>query len=244
MRDALVIFRREFKSYFLSPIAYVFGALFLGVQIYLGTTGTMVHGRGATMFVFFTILPWVLLFFVPALTMRLWAEERKLGTLELLMTFPVTVASLIAGKFFAALLFLVLVLMLTLGVPWTLAMYGDLDWGPVFGAYIGAVFMASAYLSVGMFFSSLTRDQIVALLMALVTLLLLFIVGMPAMRIYMDVWAPSWALDLLGAVSPYRYFGSIARGVLDTRDFVYYGAFCTFFLWLNGLVLKARRVNG
>jgi ABC-2 type transport system permease protein len=198
---------------------------------------------------FFSLLPLIFLFFVPALTMRLWAEERKLGTLELLLTFPVTVSQLITGKFLAAVCYLSVLLLLTLGYPITLAIYGDIDWGPVVGAYLGALLMASAYLSVGMFFSSMTRDQIVALLLSLVTLGILYLLGWPtfldALRGVLPRWLPvEWIVFVLEAISPFKYFLSIARGVLDTRDFIYYLCFCGFFLHANSLVLQARRHNG
>ena len=249
MHEAAIILRRELKSYFLSPIAYVFGGLFLGVQLYLSTASSLQNGLGASMQGFFALLPFIFLFFVPALTMRLWAEERKMGTLELLMTFPVTVPQLITGKFLAAVSYLAILLLLTLGYPITLAIYGNVDWGPVLGAYLASMLMASAYLSVGMFFSSMTRDQIVALLLSLVTLGALYMLGWPnfleALRGILPGWLPvNGILVVLEAVSPFKYFVSIARGVLDTRDFVYYLCFCGFFLHANALVLRARRERG
>jgi ABC-2 type transport system permease protein len=244
MRETAVIMRRELRSYFLSPIAYVFGVLFLGVLLYFAATDMLVHRKSARMDAFFGLLPWMFLVFMPALTMRLWAEERKLGTLELLLTFPVTATQLILGKFLAALGYLAIVLLLTLGLPITLGMYGELQWGPVIAAYLAALLMAAAYLSIGMFFSSITRDQIIALLLAVVALALLYLLGRPAFLIQLGKWLPGPVVAFLGAISPYRYFESIARGVIDTRDVVYYAAFCGFFLHLNALVLRARRQNG
>ncbi len=249
MREASIILRRELKSYFLSPIAYVFGGLFLGVQLYLSTATTLQHGAITSMQTFFSLLPLIFLFFVPALTMRLWAEERRQGTLELLLTFPVKVSQLITGKFLAAVCYLSVLLLLTLGYPITLAIYGDIDWGPVVGAYLAALLMASAYLSVGMFFSSMTRDQIVALLLALVTLGIFYLLGWPtfldALLGVLPRWLPvEWIVFVLEAISPFKYFLSISRGVLDTRDFIYYLCFCGFFLHANSLVLQARRHKG
>ena len=249
MREAAIVLRRELRSYFLSPIAYVFGGLFLGVQLYMSTSTALQQGAAASMQGFFSLLPLIFLFFVPALTMRLWAEERKLGTLELLMTFPVKVSQVITGKFLAAVSYLAVLLLLTVGYPITLAIYGNLDWGPVVGAYLAALAMASAYLSVGMFFSAMTRDQIVALLLALVSLGALYLLGWPSflagLRIVLPGWLPvDWIVAVLEAVSPFKYFLSISRGVLDTRDFIYYVCFCGFFLYANALVLKARRHKG
>jgi ABC-2 type transport system permease protein len=244
VREISVIFRRELKSYFLSPIAYVFGVLFLGVLLYLATQRQIVDGQQASMQAFFGLLPVVFLFFLPGLTMRLWAEERRSGTIELLMTFPVRIGHLISGKFFAALAFLAVLLLFTIGLPVTLATYGSLDWAPVLGAYVASLLLAGAYLAVGMFWSSLTRDQIVALLLSLVSLLLLYAFGFPVVAEWIAGFLPTWAVDLLGGISPYKYFESIARGVFDTRDIVYYLCFCGFFLHANALVLNNRRLKG
>ncbi|MGE3174510.1 MAG: ABC transporter permease [Planctomycetota bacterium] len=244
MRETAVIFRRELKSYFLSPIAYVFGVLFLGILLYLAARSQLVHGQQASMQGFFGLLPMVFLFFLPGLTMRLWAEERRSGTLELLMTFPVRIGHLISGKFFAALAFLAVMLLLTLGLPLTLWAHGSLDWGPVVGAYLASLLLAGSYLAVGMFWSSTTRDQIVALLLALVSLLVLYAIGYPAVTEWIAGFLPSAVVDLLSGISPHQYFNSISRGVFDTRDFVYYLCFCGFFLHANAMVLHSRRQKG
>jgi len=247
MREVAVIFRRELKSYFVSPIAYVFGVLFLAVVMLLSLVLGFVplsSGAQASMQGFFWLLPIVFLFFLPGLTMRLWAEERKSGTLELLMTFPVRIGQLISGKFLAALVFLAAILALTFVLPLTLRIYGNLDWGPVIGAYVATILLASAYIAAGMFWSAMTRDQIVALLLALVTLLVLYALGFPLLLEWLASSFPSWLLDLMNAISPYKYFESITRGVLDTRDLIYFACFCGFFLHANALVLHARRQKG
>jgi ABC-2 type transport system permease protein len=246
MHEVAIIARRELKSYFASPIAYVFGALFLALIGYLTAPDMLVHGRPATMQEFFSYLPILFVVFLPALTMRLWAEERKLGTIELLMTFPVTVWQLIVGKFAASLVYMALVLALTLGLPLTLTIYGGLDWGPVIAAYVGTLLLAGAYVSVGMFCSSVTRDQIVAMLLAAVILLGLLLLGMAPVQLRLGeaLSAVPLLVDALTGLSPYSYFASISRGVLDSRDIVYYVAFCAFFLYANALVLNGRRIKG
>jgi len=245
MSQALVIMRRELKSYFASPIAYVFGALFLAIQLWLAHLTTWRHGAVASMQPFFQVfLPWTFMVFVSALTMRLWAEERKLGTLELLMTFPVRVRDLIAGKFLAVVAYLALMLVLTLGFPITIATFGNLDWGPVLCAYLASLLLAGSFAAVGMFFSSITRDQIVALLCTLVSLLLLLLLGQPLLTELMAGVLPRVLVEAIAAVSPARHFASIARGVIDTGDVVYYLCFIGFFLYLNALVLHGRRVRG
>ncbi len=242
MREVGILMRRELRSYFASPIAYVFGGLFLLVLTYLSAPDMLKQGQGASMQMFFVLLTWVFVVFVPPLTMRLWAEERKMGTLELLMTFPVTAPQVIAAKFFASLLFLAMVLALTFGLPITLSLYGALDWGPVISAYIASLFLAAAYLSVGMFCSSLTKDQLVAMLVALVMILALALA--PQFLFKFEGSVPDFILVIVGAISPTTYFESIARGVIDTRDIVFFICFCGFFLYLNVMALQGRRLKG
>jgi len=244
VREGLVILRRELRSYFTSPIAYVVGVLLAGVLLFLSATMTLQNGAQASMQAFFGWLPLVLLVFVPALTMRLWAEERKLGTIELLMTFPVRTTHLVLGKFAAAVLYLGFVLVLTLGLPLTLAAYGRLDWTPVLGSYVASLLFASSFVAVGMFWSSLTRDQIVAMLVSLVSLAILYLLGFPMLIEAVGRSLPAIVVDVMNGISPYKYFESIARGVLDTRDIVYFACFCGFFLWANALVLQSRRRKG
>ncbi|MBL9080017.1 MAG: ABC transporter permease subunit [Planctomycetes bacterium] len=244
MRDSLVIFRRELKSYFYSPIAYVFGVLFLGVLLYIAAKGSLVAGMQASMQGFFGLLPLLLLIFVPPLTMRSWAEERKTGTIELLMTYPAHTGSLVAGKYLASVAYLGFVLVLTLGLPLTLGAYGRLDWPPVVGAYLASLLFAGSFVAVGMFFSSLTRDQIVAMLVSLFVLAVLYLLGHPLLAGLFLEWLPTWGVDLVHGLSPYKYFESIARGALDTRDLVYFACFQGFFLYANALVLHHRRTKG
>jgi ABC-2 type transport system permease protein len=244
MRETLVIFRRELRSYFLSPIAYVFGVLLLSLLLWYTTEAMLQNGARASGDAFFGTLPFMLILFVPGLTMRTWAEERKLGTLELLMTFPVTIGQLVMGKFLATVTYLAFVLLLTIGLPLTLAAYGKLDWTPVLGSYVASLLFAGSFVAVGMFWSSLTRDQIVAMLLSLVSLFVLYQIGNPQNVEYASGWMPAWMVDVISAASPFKYFVSIARGVLDTRDFVYFACFCGFFLYANALVLHARRQRG
>ena len=240
-RQTRVVFRRELKSYFLSPIAYVFGVLFLGVLLFLSAQSSIVHGAPANMQPFFLFLPWVFLMFLPGLTMRLWAEERKLGTIELLLTFPVRTSQVVLGKFGAVVVYLAFILLMTLGLPMTLGSYGSIDWPPVLGAYLASLLFAGSFVAVGMFWSSLTKDQIVALLASIVSLSVLFLLGYPSLIEFFGQSMPLWCVDVLNGISPFKYFLSISRGVFDTRDFIYFACFCGFFLYCNVLVLKVRR---
>ncbi|MAE77471.1 MAG: ABC transporter [Planctomycetes bacterium] len=242
MSDTWTITKRELRSYFLSPIAYVVGALFLGIGAYMFFQIVFIEaGRAAEarMDAYFGRLPMFFLVLVPALAMRLWSEERKLGTIELLLTFPVRTGSLIMGKFLGALLFLSVLMLLTLIYPITLAALGDLDWGPVIGGYLGALLLAAAYLSLGLFVSSTTQDQIIALIVSVVVLLLLYY--LPGIAAF---FLPPALIDTVMLASPVVHFQSIARGVLDLSDVIYYVVFCAFFLFLNHVTIEVRKWAG
>ena len=244
MRETLVVFRRELRSFFLSPIAYVFGILLVSVLLYYVSEGALQNGARASAEGLFATLPLMLVLFLPGLTMRMWAEERKLGTLELLMTFPVRIGQLVIGKFLACVVYLACVLALTIGLPLTLGAYGKLDWTPVLGSYLASLLFAGSFVAVGMFWSSTTRDQMVAMLLSLVSLFVLYQLGNPQNVEYASDWMPAWLVDLVSGLSPHKYFVSIARGVLDSRDIVYFACFCGFFLYANALVLESRRQRG
>lgn len=242
MGDIWVITKREFRSYFLSPIAYVVGALFLFYGAYEFFQIVFIDaGRAAEarMNIYFSQLPLYFLVLIPALSMRLWSEERKLGTLELLLTFPVRTGSLILGKFSGALLFLATLLGLTLLYPITLASLGPLDWGPVVCGYIGALLLGASYLALGMFISSLSRDQIIALILTVVVLMLLF--RLPQIAAF---FLPKGMVEPLMVISPVTHFMSIARGVLDLGDLIFYSAFIALFLFLNSVTLELRKWVG
>lgn len=244
MRETLVIFRRELRSYFLSPIAYVYGTVMLVVLLLAASFLSLVQGAQASMQLFFLVLPVASIVLISGLTMRLWAEERKMGTIELLMTFPVRFSHLVLGKFFATLCYLGFVLVLTLGLPLTLGAYGRIDWPPVVAGYVASLLFAGSFIAVGMFWSSLTREQLIALNLTGLSLSVLYLLGWPWLVDWLTGWMPAWLLDLVTGVSPYKYFESISRGVLDTRDFVYFACFCGFFLYANALVLHHRRQRG
>lgn len=246
MRETTIVMRRELQSFFYSPIAYVFGLLFLIIMCWAGAV-RVAHGGPADLSSWFALFPVIFLFFLPALTMRLWAEERRSGTLELLLTFPVTIAQLIGGKFLASMLYLSLLLALTIGIPATMGAYGELDWYPVGMTYLASLLMAASYVAVGMFWSSITRDQIIAFLLSVVSLGVLYF--MPRLGPLLTGLLPSWlggdniVLYVL-ALSPQHYFSSIARGVADSGDLIYYLCFCVFFLHANAMVLYGKRVKG
>jgi ABC-2 type transport system permease protein len=236
MRNTVPIFKREFASYFNSPIAFIYLTVFLGLSSWLFLKGFFLVGE-ASLRSFFGLVPWIFLFFVPAITMRLWAEEKKVGTMELLMTLPVTDAEAVLGKFLASFIFLLLSLALTFILPTVVSLLGDPDPGQVFGGYLGSVLIGAAYLSIGLFISSLTENQIVAFIVSVVAIFVLFILGAD----FVLFGIPDWLVPVFSFLGLGGHFDSISRGVVDTRDLVYYFSVIGFFLYLNTRSIEARR---
>ncbi|MBN1295739.1 ABC transporter permease [bacterium] len=236
MNDVLAIFRREFRSYFDSPVAYIFITVFLVLAGWLFYSGFFIMNF-ASLRSYFDLLPWMFLFFVPAVTMRLWSEEKKLGTMELLMTLPVRDIDVVIGKFLASFSFMTLTILLTFPLIITVFALGNPDSGPIIGGYLGAILMGGAYLSIGMFASSLNENQIIAFILGVVICFGLFMVGegFVLMRV-----PGSWAafFQYLGLGSHFR---SIGRGVIDSRDIVYYFSVIFFFLFMNLRALESRK---
>jgi len=231
---------REMSAYFHSPIAYVFLVVFAGAALFTVFNLDAFFARGrADMRGLFEAIPFLTLLLVPALTMRLWAEEEKQGTLEILLTLPAREIELVTGKFLASLALLATGLLLTLPLPLTISLggLGNLDWGPVWGGYVGALLLGSAYLAVGQFVSSMTENQILAFILALVACLALYGVGTEAFTgLFSDRTAA--VLRSLGTGSR---FESVARGVIDLRDLLYYLSLTVFFLTLSVGALRAKR---
>ncbi|MEW5802386.1 MAG: ABC transporter permease subunit [bacterium] len=236
MNNIFAIFKKEFRSYFNSPIAYIFITAFLVFSGWLFFRGFFLIGE-ATMRPFFSILPWEFLFFVPAVTMRLWAEEKKLGTIELLMTFPLSDYEIVMGKFLAAFLFLTITVLLTATFPLTLFYLNKPDLGPIIGGYLGALLMGAAYLSIGLFISSLTENQIVAFIVSIFTCFALFIIGEQIVITAL----PSWLARIFTFLGLGAHFESIGRGVIDSRDLIYYVSVIVFFLFLNIRSVESRK---
>ncbi|HAJ78666.1 MAG TPA: ABC transporter, partial [Fibrobacteres bacterium] len=176
MQNIMSIFKREFKAFFLSPIAYIFITVYLIATTFLFFQGFFIMDQ-ADMRGYFGILPWVFLFFVPAITMRSWAEEKKMKTLELLLTWPVKDFEVVVGKFLASFSLLVIVLLLSLTIPISIAIIGHPDAGQIIGQYIGSMLMGAAYVAIGLWVSSLTENQIVAFILGVVLTFVLFIIG-------------------------------------------------------------------
>jgi ABC-2 type transport system permease protein len=236
MKTILTIFWKEFRGYFNSPIAYIFIISFLVFTNWLFFKGFFLMNQ-ASLRSFFSILPWVFMFLAPAVTMRSWAEEKKLGTVELLMTLPVRDYEVVLGKFLAGFIFLIVTLLCTFPLPLTVMAVGNPDIGPIWGGYLGAFLMGGAYLAIGCFASSLTENQIVAFIIAIFLSFTLLIIGENLVIMNLPAaLVPVFTFLGLGA-----HFESIGRGVIDSRDIVYYSSIIGFFLFLNGLSVESRK---
>lgn len=239
-----VIARRELAGYFESPIAYVFIVIFL---LLAGFFTFMVAGffeRGeATLDSFFAWLPWLYLFLVPAIGMRMWSEERRLGTMELLLTMPVTPWQAILGKFLAAWLVLALALLLTFPVVVTVNYLGNPDNGVIAAGYIGSLLLAGAYLSIAAMTSALTRNQVVSFILAVVICLFLVLVGYTPVTNLLVQWANPWLVQAVSSFSVMTHFESIRKGVLDSRDLIFFFSVIGFSLFTTSVILRSYRAG-
>jgi ABC-2 type transport system permease protein len=238
------VMRRELKSYFLTPVAYVFIVIFLILSntftFYLGSF----YERGqADLAPFFNFHPWLYLFLVPALSMRLWAEERKSGSIELLMTLPIELWQAVVGKYLAAWLFTALALALTFPIWITVNYLGDPDNGVVAAAYLGSLLMAGGFLAVGSCISATTRNQVIAFILSVVACFLLLLAGFPLVLDVFSAWAPQALVDTIASLSFLTHFSSISKGVIDLRDLVYFGLLITVMLYANAIVLELKKAD-
>ncbi len=241
MKNIWTILQREFASYFASPIAYVFMIVFLlGTGIHFAYIGDVFTIDRTEMRLFFETLPMTFLVLVPALTMRLWSEERKLGTFEVLMTLPMTPLQITLGKFTAAWGILGITLLFTLPIPIVLSTLGPLDWGPIAGGYLGSFLLGGAYLSIGAFASSISRDQIIAFILTALMLSFFVVIGQNDVLALVGDWSHN-LVTLCTNVGFLPHFDSIARGVIDSRDILYFLSITGFFLALNRFTIESHR---
>lgn len=231
----LTVAKREYKAYFLSPIAYVYLVTFLVIANWIFFRAFFVIGQ-ADMRPLFGMMPWIFLFFVPAVSMSKWAEERKQGTLELLFTLPIDDICIVIAKFLAGLGLIATALALTTPIVMTIAMLGNMDMGATIGGYLGLLFLGGAYLSIGLAISSLTENQIIAFILGVAGSFVVLIIGTPLV-IGGKASVLTHILQYAGLAT---HFESISRGVLDSRDVVYYLSVIGFFLYLNLKILKTK----
>jgi ABC-2 type transport system permease protein len=241
MRNIRVIAKRELGAYFTSPVAYVFLVIFLLLTGFFTFTAGQFFERGeASLGAFFGWHPWLYLVLVPAVGMRLWAEERRGGTLELLLTMPLTPWQAIVGKFLASWIFLALALALTFPVVLTVNVLGSPDNGMIFAGYLGSLFLAGAYLAVTCMTSAMTRNQVVAFILSVVVCLFLILVGFNPVTDLLARWASPAFIDTVAAFSVVTHFDGFQKGVIDTRDLFFFFSVIGFSLFATSVILRNR----
>jgi ABC-2 type transport system permease protein len=244
MHNVCTIFRREFASYFATPLAFVFIVIFLIlVGVFAFYIGHFYERGQADLAPFFSYHPWLYLFLIPALSMRLWAEERKAGTIELLMTLPVTLWQAVLGKFLAAWLFAGVALALTFPMWITVNYLGDPDNGTILAAYVGSFLMAGGFLAIGACISATTRNQVIAFIFTVVVCFLFLLAGFALVLEVFEGWAPQPIVDAVASLSFLTHFTSISKGVIDFRDLLYFGTLIVAWLAANAIVLELKKAD-
>lgn len=240
----LTVARRELIGYFATPVAWVFIVIFLVMSgVFTFYIGSFYERGIADLAPFFQFHPWLYLFLVPAISMRLWAEERRSGTIELLLTLPITPWQAVAGKFLAAWLFIGLALVLTFPTWMTVNYLGSPDNGAILAAYIGSWLMAGGFLAIGSCISALTRNQVVAFIISVVVCFGFLLSGLPMVMNLFSGWAPQALLDAIADFSFLAHFAAISRGVIDIRDLVYFALVIVFWMVANTIILDIKKAD-
>lgn len=238
------IAKRELTGYFASPVAYVFLFFFLLLcGFFTFRLGGFFERGEASLTAFFIWHPWLYLFLVPAVGMRLWSEERRLGTIELLLTMPVTAWQAIVGKFAASWLFLGLGLALNFPLVLTVGYLGDPDLGPILCGFVGSFMLAGSYLAISCMTSALTRNQVVSFILSVVVCLLLILAGFPPVTNMLVGWASPALIEFVAAFSVITHFESFQRGVLDSRDVIFFASVIVFSLFTTGVIIRGHRAG-
>jgi ABC-2 type transport system permease protein len=244
MGAVITVMRRELSGYFSTPVAWVFIVIFLVMSgTFTFYIGSFYEREIADLAPFFQFHPWLYLFLVPAIGMRVWAEERRSGTIELLLTLPLTTGQAVVGKFLAAWLFIGLALLLTFPIWLTVNYLGNPDNGIILAGYIGSWLMAGGFLAIGSCMSALTRNQVVAFILSVVVCFGFMLSGLPMIMNLFTGWAPQALLDAIADFSFLAHFSSIAKGVVDVRDLVYFGLVMTFWLLANAIILEMKKAD-
>ena len=245
MNATAVIFKRELAGYFATPVAYVFIVIFLLLTgIFSFYLGNFFERGQADLRSFFIFQPWLYLFLIPAIGMRLWAEERKTGTIELLLSLPISLAATVLGKFLAAWAFTAIALALTFPMWITVAYLGDPDHGVIFAGYIGSLLMAGGYLAITACISAITKNQVIAFVVAVMICFMFTVSGAPMVLDFFAAWTPKPVLDAISSFSFIIHFNAIVDGVIDLRDIVYFASLIVFWLFANAVVVDAKRAAG
>jgi len=244
MRSTLVIFRRELASYFATPLAYVFIVIFLALAGALAFFLGNFFDRGQDdLQPFFSFHPWLYLVLIPALAMRLWAEERKSGTIELFLTLPISIASAVLAKFLASWAFAGIALVLTFPFWITVNILGSPDNGVILASYVGSFLMAGAFLAVGAALSALTKNQVIAFVLTAALCFLFTVSGSDLVLGFLTGWAPQAVLSAVRSFSFLQHFTAIVRGVIDVRDAVFFVSVIALFLYANAVIVEVKKAD-
>ncbi len=236
------VFRRELSGYLATPVALVFIVIFLVLAgVFTFKLGGFYMRQQADLRPFFDFHPWMYLFLIPALSMRLWAEERRSGTIELLLTLPITPAGAVLGKFLAAWVFAGLALTLTFPIWMTVNFLGEPDHGAIFAGYLGSFLLAGGFLAVGSVMSAATKSQVIAFILSVVVCLVLLLAGLPPVVDFIKDAVPQWMVDAVTGMSFLTRFENISRGVIDVRDIVYFVSLIGVSLGVTTVVLEAKK---
>jgi ABC-2 type transport system permease protein len=243
MRNVLIIARRELGGYFATPVAVVFIVIFLALQgVLTFNLGNFFDRNQADLVPFFNFLPWVFLLLIPALTMRLWAEERRLGTIELLLTLPITKAQAVVGKFVAAWAFCAIALALTFPLVVTVNYLGRPDNGVIATGYLGGLLVAGAFLSIGAALSAATKNQVIAFVLGVAVCFLFAVASYPVVTDFLSRSSPTLA-EVARRLSVAERFQGFTRGVISLRDLIYFASFIAFWLFLNTVIVDHRKAD-
>ncbi len=240
MRHIGPVFKREFLGYFRSPVAYVFliGFLVISVSLAFSRYGEFFEAGTASLDRYFMFYPWIFLFLVPAVGMRLWSEEKRSGTVELLFTLPVTTLEAVLAKFAAAWAFLTVAILLSFPMIITIAYLGDPDWGVLITTYLGAILMGGGYLGVCALMSALTKSQVISFVLSMAACALLLFLGISSFTATLESWFPVGVSDAVSNFSFMTHFEAFTRGIIDPKDVVFFLSLMGFTLFLNVVALE------
>lgn len=244
MNNTWTLCKRELNSYFSTPIAYVFIVVFLlmsGLATFY--IGNFFQRGQADLVPFFSFHPWMYMLFIPAISMRLWSEERKSGTIELLFTLPITTWEAICGKYLAAFIFTAIALVLTFPLWIAVNYLGKPDNGVIIASYIGSLFLAGGFLAVGAAISALTKNQVVAFILTLIACLMVNLLGFPILLDQIRAWMPNMVIDVLSSFSFLTNFDTISRGLLDVRSIIYFATLIIFCLFANAVIIETKKAD-
>ncbi|MDF1819506.1 MAG: ABC transporter permease subunit [Immundisolibacteraceae bacterium] len=242
MNNLGVIFKRELASYFLTPLAYIFIVIFLFLNgIFTFYLGQFFERGQADLQPFFEFHPYLYLILIPPVAMRLWAEERKSGSIELLMTLPVSLSEVVLGKFLAAWCFTAVALLGTFPVWLTVSYLGEPDHGIIVAGYLGSLLMAGAYLAIGSCMSALTKNQVVAFVLSVVVCFLFIVSGFPIVLDFFSAWAPGLIVNTVASLSFLTHFDAIVQGVIDLKDLIYFASLIGFWLFANAVIVELKK---